>query len=74
MTDIEVSHSDSLYVLKRHAIKSDIVEARLVTGINNVGRDVASIMRHLGVRPIRFQELAVPTDTEIDAVFEEENS
>lgn len=70
--DVETCHSESIYKLTRSAVKSDIVEDRLIDGVNAVGRGIGLIMEHMGLAPIDLPIIAAPSEAEIDAKLEDE--
>lgn len=71
VADIEDSHGETLYKLTRRAKKSDIMDERLVDGINHLGRGIALMMEQMRIHPIDIPTITVPSEEEIDAALEE---
>ncbi|MFI6997861.1 hypothetical protein [Nocardia sp. NPDC050175] len=72
VTDIEDTHSESLYKLTRGAAGSKIETGRLIDWTNSASRAFTLIMERLGTAPIEFPPVARATDAEIDAALEAE--
>ena len=70
--DIETCHSESIYKLTRSAVKSDVIEDRLIDGMNALGRGMGLMMEHMGPAPIDLPIIAYPREAEIDAELEDE--
>ncbi|WP_067476931.1 hypothetical protein [Nocardia amamiensis] len=70
--DVEESYGASIYELTRHATKADIVHAQLIDGVNQLGQGLALMMERLGIPPLEFSNLTMPTEDDIDAALETE--
>ncbi|MFX0580394.1 hypothetical protein [Nocardia nepalensis] len=70
--DIEDSHSESLLKLTRGDTRCHIETGRLIDHANSVSRAFTLIMERLGIPPIDFPPVTRATESEIDAVLEED--
>ncbi len=70
--DVEESYGTSIYELTRHATKTDIVHAQLIDGVNRLGQGLALMMERMGIPPLEFPNLTMPTEDDIDAALETE--
>ncbi|GAA5080791.1 hypothetical protein [Nocardia iowensis] len=70
VTDIEESHSETLYQLTRAGACCRIETGRLIDGVNQLGRGMALIMERLEIPPIQFPPVSRATEAEIDAALE----
>ncbi|MCP2318976.1 hypothetical protein APR12_004339 [Nocardia amikacinitolerans] len=68
--EVEACHSESIYKLTRRAARTDIVTGRLVVGMNQLGRGIALMMERMGLPPLEFAEVSMPTEAEIDDALE----
>ncbi|WP_194834191.1 hypothetical protein [Nocardia sp. XZ_19_369] len=70
VTDIEDTHSESLYQLTRSSAGCRIETGQLIDGVNRLGRGMDLIMERLGIPPLQFTPLARATEAEIDAALD----
>ncbi|CAM4233679.1 hypothetical protein NONI108955_15730 [Nocardia ninae] len=70
VTDIEDTHSESLYQLTRSSAGCRIETGRLIDHANSVSRAFTLIMERLGIPPIQFPPVARATEAEIDAALD----
>ncbi|MBF6172510.1 hypothetical protein [Nocardia blacklockiae] len=74
VTDIEESYGASILRLSRDVVGLKLANGRLFDGMNALGSGMARMMTHMGLAPIEVPVVVAPTESEIDAAFEHENS
>lgn len=72
VTDIEDTHGDALYNLKREVTKVGMISGQLIGGVNQLGRGMALMMEQMKLPPLHFIELNIPSEAEVDAVLDAE--
>ncbi|MEV6561980.1 hypothetical protein AB0M22_40100 [Nocardia sp. NPDC051756] len=70
VTDIEDTHSESLYKLTCGDARGRIETGRLIDWTDSASRAFTLIMERLGIAPIEFPPAARATEAEIDAALE----
>lgn len=72
VTDIEESHSETLFELTRGDARGRIETGRLIDHADSASRASTLIMERLGIPPIEFPPVARATEDEIDAALEDD--
>lgn len=72
VTDIEDTHGDALYDLKREVTKVKIIGGQLIGGVNQLGRGMALMMEQLKLPALNFVDLKTPSEAEVDAALDAE--
>ncbi|WP_405167094.1 hypothetical protein OG203_19560 [Nocardia sp. NBC_01499] len=70
VTDIEDTHSESLYKLTRGDARCRIETGRLIDHADSVSRAFTLIMERLGIPPIQFPPVTRASEAEIDAALD----
>ncbi|WP_338772295.1 hypothetical protein V7968_12795 [Nocardia vulneris] len=70
VTDIEDTHSESLYRLSRSAACCRIETGRLIAHADSVSRAFTLIMERLGIPPTELPPIISATEDDIDAALD----
>ncbi len=70
VADIEDSHGDTLYGLSRDVRGLKIFTRRLAAQTSTIGAGIALMTARMGLPPIQLIDVEMPTEAEIDALFE----
>ncbi|WP_062982832.1 hypothetical protein [Nocardia anaemiae] len=72
VSDIEEGYGESQLGLTRRVTGLEIWAGRVTAHANSVGQNVKLIAEHLGISPVDTPTITMSTESEIDAVLDED--